>query len=71
MECLWCFSSSSKSQMLVPASTLGLPFTAPVLDEQLVDKRRLAGAAVSADGDVPNVRDVLNHDSIPVPQKKS
>ena len=39
-------------------------------DEQLVDQRRLAGATVAADGDVPNVRNVLNHDSIPVPRKE-
>src|SRR5262249_17319685 len=32
---LWAFSSASKSQMLVPASTLGSPLTAPVLTSSL------------------------------------
>src|SRR5439155_13314267 len=32
---LWAFSSASKSQMLVPASTLGSPVTAPVLTSSL------------------------------------
>src|SRR5262245_44838785 len=32
---LWAFSSASKSPMLVPASTLGSPLTAPVLTSSL------------------------------------
>ena len=32
---LWAFSSGSKSQMLLPASTLGSPLTAPVLTSSL------------------------------------
>ena len=53
MECLWCFSSSSKSQMLVPESTLGLAADRAALHQQLIDQSRLARAAVSANGDVP------------------
>ena len=47
-----------------------ISFDGAGFDEQLVHQRRLAGATVAADGDVPNVRNVLNHDSIPVPRKE-
>ena len=59
---LCCFSSSSKSQMLVPSSTLAGRLTAPVRSAGLVDQRGLAGRAVAAEGDVADVCDwVLRH----------
>ena len=52
---LWAFSSASKSQMLVPASTLGSPLTAPVLTSSLSASVVLPAAAVAAEGNVANV----------------
>ena len=53
---LCCFSSSSKSQMLVPSSTLAGRLTVAGVRQHPIDQRRLAGRAVAAEDKVANIR---------------
>ena len=61
-ECWYCFSSGSKSDTVVPRSTLPAAWIAPALTQQRFGQRRLARRAVADQCNRTNVlRGVVRH----------